>query len=910
MAVHPNVLSPQGRMPVKQKKHAAVPNKGKGKENVPVTPWKEHNAWVEESQETPWEWKYLNDFSSSKVPPLFSKDGSYFFSLAGVSIKIFSVASGQVVSELILPSGEKASTQSSRFTAAVINPHNFFQLITSTLDGRLLIWDFLNATLLRQIDIGQPLHFLCVHEKFKDSVVAAASLVNKKAGGDTDAVVLRISLKTTATGKSSEVRAIGKTRFPSGLAFSFDGSWIVTSAGHTVYVAKSSALDAGFVKYVSPERLTCLAMHPSEDYFATGDEKGNVRIWYCLNSKAAGSKGVEQRSQTTSLHWHAHAVSALAFTPNGAYLLSGGEEAVLVIWQIHSGKKEFVPRVGSAISTISICNGPSSEEYLLGLNDGTFSFVSSSTFRLTRSFSQIKIDSDIVDAESSSSKPAALPLAFHPKSASIILPSSHPQSLQIYSPASSTLLSELEVSPSNRVSKRDDKPVEHSHVKHVALSSCGAWMATLDARNGEAGYPPEIFLKVWEWNEKLAEWTLHSRIDQPHGTSQVVSVSFSPQSAVNPLYLSSCSENGSLKIWRLKSKPRASVWSPHASLDFPTSHLRSLNWSSDGTIFSLTFESRVVLYDSSSVTILNTISCSSIKNAVSSHFIGSRYLLIAGKTSLLLWDLILQTSSWMHSSELAISYIVPHPAADTFAVFHEDASKDKPSTTVQVFGVGSACAQMTQTIPLILRTTVWFGSASADGRRTYNLVALTDNSKVVVLGNDPDVSQSKPSSMSLGFASQKPSLFQDIFGPPLEAGPSVIAEPSSQSGSRASDNSDAFPHPAYLTPSLSSMFTPIVKGFLRVREEPSGKAVQKEKDEDSDEEMEDDPTGVFPSSRTSTTQLAFPADQLIQFFKKQSASPHRTPARTNGVAKLTNGVHTQPGSANRKESGRTKKSSV
>lgn len=208
---------------------------------------------------------------------------------------------------------------------------------------------------------------------------------------DNDAVVLRISLKTTSAGKSSEIRAIGKTRSPSGLAFSVNGSWIVASAGHTVYVAKSSALDAGFVKYVSPERLTCLAMHPSEDYFATGDEKGNIRIWYCLNSKVAGSKGVEQRSQTTSLHWHAHAVSALAFTPNGAYLLSGGEEAVLVLWQVHSGKKEFVPRVGSPISTISICQGPNNEEYLLGLNDGTFSFVSSSTFRITRSFSQIKI---------------------------------------------------------------------------------------------------------------------------------------------------------------------------------------------------------------------------------------------------------------------------------------------------------------------------------------------------------------------------------------------------------------------------------------------------------------------------------------------------------------------------------------
>lgn len=166
------------------------------------------------------------------------------------------------------------------------------------------------------------------------------------------------------------------------------------------------------------------------------------------------------------------------------------------------------------------------------------------------------LDSEILDSEASTSKPTSLPLAYHPLSSSIILPSSHPQSLQIYSPASSTLLSELEVSPSNRVSKRDDKPVEVSRVRHVALSSCGLWMATLDARNGETGYPPEIFLKIWAWNEKSSDWTLHSRIDQPHGTSHVTSISFSPRSGADALYVASCGEDGSLKIWRLKSKPR------------------------------------------------------------------------------------------------------------------------------------------------------------------------------------------------------------------------------------------------------------------------------------------------------------------------------------------------------------------
>jgi NET1-associated nuclear protein 1 (U3 small nucleolar RNA-associated protein 17) len=109
----------------------------------------------------------------------------------------------------------------------------------------------------------------------------------------------------------------------------------------------------------------------------------------------AGPSG-ERRVQTTTLHWHAHAVSSLAFTPNGAYLLSGGEEAVLVIWQIHSGKKEFVPRVGAPIQSISVsdpqdASGSRAQEYLLGLSDGTLAFVKADLLKVHRTIARLKL---------------------------------------------------------------------------------------------------------------------------------------------------------------------------------------------------------------------------------------------------------------------------------------------------------------------------------------------------------------------------------------------------------------------------------------------------------------------------------------------------------------------------------------
>lgn len=211
-------------------------------------------------------------------------------------------------------------------------------------------------------------------------------------------LIYRVSLKpkekkTSKAPRSSEVISVGKSRAAVGMSISPSGSWLVVIAGHKAYVAMTSSLESGFTKFVSPERLTCLAFHPSEDYFATGDEQGQIRLWYCLNNQLSfKTAGGEKRAQTTTMHWHAHAVSSLSFTPNGAYLLSGGEESVLVIWQLQTGKREYVPRLGSPILQVSVrSNSTDGEEYLVGLSDGSYIFIDAGTLSVSRTISRLKL---------------------------------------------------------------------------------------------------------------------------------------------------------------------------------------------------------------------------------------------------------------------------------------------------------------------------------------------------------------------------------------------------------------------------------------------------------------------------------------------------------------------------------------
>jgi NET1-associated nuclear protein 1 (U3 small nucleolar RNA-associated protein 17) len=158
--------------------------------------------------------------------------------------------------------------------------------------------------------------------------------------------------------------------------------------------------------------------------------------------------------------------------------------------------------------------------------------------------------------ESPTTKSHSIPLAVHPLSSTLILPSSHPSSLQIYSPLSSTLLSELEISPSNRVSRREDKPVSPARVEKVVISSCGLWMATVDCRVGDADFHSEVYLKFWSWVRKDESWSLNTRIDRPHGSHRITDISFSPDFREPQMsLLVTIAEDYRIKVWQLQSIP-------------------------------------------------------------------------------------------------------------------------------------------------------------------------------------------------------------------------------------------------------------------------------------------------------------------------------------------------------------------
>ncbi|KAH9486491.1 WD repeat-containing protein 75 [Psilocybe cubensis] len=886
-------------VPVTQKDTHKPLNKGKGKENpskataAPVRAelW-QGRGW---DDDRPWNWASLTDPSSSRIPPIFTKDGSYFFSLVGSTIKIYSSTTGLVVSILSAPSSGEENSNTDVFTSAIINPHNVFQLITATLDGRIMIWDFVNATLLQVIDVGQSIHFMCAHKQFMGFVFVAASRQRKKSNvHDNNAVVLKISLKPSDhKNQPSAIIPVGKTRFPTGLSISPNGAWLVATAGHKVYVAKTDTITSGFTKYVSPEKLTCLAFHPSDEYFATGDEKGVIRLWYCLNDNlAVNIRDVEKRTQTRSFHWHAHAVSSVSFTNNGAYLLSGGEEAVLVIWQLETGRKEFIPRLGAPISTISIsrpANGE--EEYLLGLSDATYTFISSASLKITRSYSRIKIDPSVFHGPTSSSKLNIAPIAVQRLTSTLVLPSSHPSSLQMYSLSVSSLLSELEVSPSNRISRRDDKPIIPSTVEKTVISESGYWMATIDSRDGDPGFRSEVYLKLWSWDSKNETWILNTRIDRPHGIHKVTDISFSPNAlADKAVYLTTTGKDGHIKVWKLFGHQKE-AWISYATLDFRSETPGSISWSPDASLFAVSVGAHIALYDPVSRSLrqaLTTPECVSIQSV---HFVGvdGRFLLASGINVLVMWDLLRGQVAWQTLTPLAIDKIVPHPKESTFAVFHSpDQDGEDHRTKITLFHVSSKVPTTIRFVPFGLRNVVW---ASYQKQPGYNLVGITYSWRVVLIGDSRPVlkdGEITARAMNLEPQKQKKTIFQDIFGVSAFSN-TTVEHAHTFTVQRKSSENEVFTDPAYTAPSLETFFSSLLKPYLVVRP-----AKESNIPDDHDEVVEEDVVmedeREIPIAHTSRVPIPGEMDTFIKLFKTHCLREDMPLPSSKGIPTI-NGIH-------------------
>jgi len=348
-----------------------------------------------------------------------------------------------------------------------------------------------------------------------------------------------------------------KSRAPLPLALAAGGSAVVAWERRTLWAwpaAPGSRLATPITLHHTKAFTAAAVGGPADDVLAAGDASGRILVWRGLagavvgalqaaagappspppgpagsgtggGTVAAGKARHPHPSSLplpapTTMHWHASAVRALAFTPDGAWLLSGGGEGVLVGWAAAGGGRSYLPRLGGPLTSI---------HPVPGLSGGSSVIVAQADNTLRR----ISLGPPTVEWSVHGLRPplradGGLPAggcAWRPGCPPLLAVAGANSGIQFFDPAADAHAFRLQASPRNPVAAAPlpggAPPPSDPRVTGLAFSGDGQAMATAEA-SPRSGSPTGLAssLKLWCASPATAAggppFILEAEVRDPH----------------------------------------------------------------------------------------------------------------------------------------------------------------------------------------------------------------------------------------------------------------------------------------------------------------------------------------------------------------------------------------------------------
>ncbi|KAJ3213554.1 WD repeat-containing protein 75 [Dinochytrium kinnereticum] len=546
---------------------------------------------------------------------------------------MFSVLTGQLVRTI---SAASATAHKGLVSQIRMNPKNRYQLFSASLDGTIKLWDINDGSLIKTWNLHQPItHFALNPEDPRSAYVAVLrSPVPRVKDGKSKATrgkgqVAHVRLTLGTKKNSPKLVTMLKIKDCAGLDVTSEVLVIASSTRFEVIILEDGTTFglASVTRFFPKEKISSISIHPTDPCVAVGLANGEINLWYCISAPG------NPHPVVSKLHWHAHSVSDLRFTPDGVYLLSGGEEAVLVIWQLATQHKQFLPRLGADIQSIGMSEDQSL--YAITLGDNTVKIVSATDLSIRQAVSGLKAASNAGRQTSDDLDLAAggrevlwrSPLRYRnsgitidPRSNLVALVSGGGASIQFFNAQEDRHVMEIETSPRNRVSRTEAEEMSHNELTKIAFSALGNWMATVDVSPSSDGQLDQS-VKIWEFDTVQQSYVVNTRISSPHD-DLITSICFAPttdSSENDPQLLLTASLDSKFKTWQLHNATTASLpsltpttpskattttpeafdafWSPRSVGTHRSFPIHDAAFSADGSVVALATGAVVTLWD-------------------------------------------------------------------------------------------------------------------------------------------------------------------------------------------------------------------------------------------------------------------------------------------------------------------------
>ncbi|KAJ5079056.1 wd repeat-containing protein [Anaeramoeba ignava] len=518
---------------------------------------------------------------------IFSQNSKLIFVSINNQISIINTNTGETVSQLKGHTGF--------ITDIKLNPSNSNEIFSSSIDGTIRRWNINEASLINTYYLNKPIISFTLNKAFPDDLFLilysiqnqkenkpkipqnsipekltqfgnnlieeiqnSMDLKNEKEINQSNSIVnINVVLFNTENFKITKSLQRKKINFPKfqesfrkiKLEIDKQGKILAFSFLFQVELIDLETNSRAILKHRT--QILSINFHPFiVGKIATGSKNGHIRIWEnpfqiqqsknpTENPKKYKNE-LEEKNKYQKLHWHAHDVSSLMFTEDGKYLLSGGEESVLVIWQLETGKKNFIPRIGtSGIKYLNI--SPNSTFYSVVNNDNTIWLIKARESSLHLSISKFKAPSRLLNHQK-------YKLAIEPRNYNLVSNFSQ-NTLHFYDIFSQKQSMDLRVSFRNIIS-RGTTEINPNFVEFFSFSFDGNHLATIDFQHKKSeskNQHQEVYLKFWEFQNH--KYVLNTQFDSPH-SGAITSILFHPE-----MYICvTTSDDSTFKIWKIKDE--------------------------------------------------------------------------------------------------------------------------------------------------------------------------------------------------------------------------------------------------------------------------------------------------------------------------------------------------------------------
>lgn len=265
-------------------------------------------------------------------------------------------------------------------------------------------------------------------------------------------------------------------------------------------------------------------------------------------------KGHKNSLQPRKYHWHRKAVHDIKWSRDGNYLISGGSESTLVLWQLDTQKMDFLPHLSATIENIVISKNGSA--YVLHLDDNSVIVLSTADMKPTTYISGLQtllfpqsFSKDDLVRRVGQYVPSRLlktPATVSPADPSRIhfCVGNGQQMGHSGSGPSTPMIQTLDLTTLQSISKQaltrtnptdinvttKGYAITEPRITGMAYSADGKWLATIDewqpptrdvnSLEGSPAERREVYLKFWATSSEDQSLELVSRINAPHFTGR------------------------------------------------------------------------------------------------------------------------------------------------------------------------------------------------------------------------------------------------------------------------------------------------------------------------------------------------------------------------------------------------------